>query len=129
MQALKRKYESLQEERTAQQHVCELLRTRPEAEAMSIFRRLQGGERPEDIMRHVQHGDLLLQLSLRPDFDDQAGGASSEPFSESRAAPRPSHSISAVKAEYTLAGQRTADRATSHFLILGITLSAKWWSR
>lgn len=79
VQALRRKYETLQEKRSAQQQVCELLRTRPEAEALSIFRRLREGDSPEVVMRHVQHGDLLLQLSLRSESEQQSETSSSEP--------------------------------------------------
>lgn len=63
-QAIKRKYELIQGERSAFQELWELLQTRPENEALSIFRRLREGDTPEAVMQTVRHGDLLLQLSL-----------------------------------------------------------------
>ncbi|KAB5539349.1 hypothetical protein GE09DRAFT_315696 [Coniochaeta sp. 2T2.1] len=64
VQALKRKFDSLQGEASSLQQVYELLRTRPEAEALSIFHKIRDGESHESILQFVRHGDLLLQLSL-----------------------------------------------------------------
>ncbi|KAH8902331.1 hypothetical protein BR93DRAFT_972721 [Coniochaeta sp. PMI_546] len=63
VQALKRKFDSLQGEATSLQQVYDLLRTRPEGEAVSIFRRIRDGESHDSILQFVRHGDLLLQLS------------------------------------------------------------------
>ncbi|KAB5511549.1 hypothetical protein GE09DRAFT_905073, partial [Coniochaeta sp. 2T2.1] len=64
VQALKRKFDSLQGEASSLQQVYDLLRTRPEAEALSIFHKIRDGESHESILQFVRHGDLLLQLSL-----------------------------------------------------------------
>jgi hypothetical protein len=45
-----------------------ILRTRQESEANSIFQRIRTGDDVEAIVRSVQDGDLLLQLATQPDF-------------------------------------------------------------
>jgi hypothetical protein len=45
----------------------ELLRTKPAEEASEILRRVRGGLDPEVVLRHVEAGDLLLQVSLVPE--------------------------------------------------------------
>ena len=84
VQALKRKFDSLQGEASSLHQVYNLLRTRPEDEAISILRRIRGGESHESILQFVHHGDLLLQLSLDSNASSRSnsgpsGGLTSPP--------------------------------------------------
>ncbi|KAB5572280.1 hypothetical protein GE09DRAFT_663067 [Coniochaeta sp. 2T2.1] len=87
-QALKRKFDSLQGKASSLQQVYDLLRTRPEDEAWSIFRWIRDGESPESILQFVHHGDLLLQLSLLAETGPQTDRFTST----SDAVTSPSHS-------------------------------------
>lgn len=44
-----------------------MLQARPDAEAREIFKRIRGGMDAESILRHIQEGDVLLQLALVPE--------------------------------------------------------------
>ena len=44
-----------------------MLQSRPEQEAGEVYRRIRRGDDAESILRHVKHGDLLVQLSLVPE--------------------------------------------------------------
>ncbi|KAK3369747.1 hypothetical protein B0T24DRAFT_533170 [Lasiosphaeria ovina] len=66
--ALKRKYADLENQTNVYESIYKILATRPESEVAAILRRIRAGEQPEAILRHVQHGDLLLQLSVVPEF-------------------------------------------------------------
>ena len=44
-----------------------MLASRPSSEAEGILQRIREGVDPESILRHIQDGDLLLQLSLTPE--------------------------------------------------------------
>jgi Fungal Zn(2)-Cys(6) binuclear cluster domain len=66
-QALKRKYSELREHKTTYEQICELLQARPHAEANQIFKRIRNGADAESILRYIEEGDLLLQLSLVPE--------------------------------------------------------------
>jgi len=43
------------------------MRDRPADEAMVIFNSIRRGNAPDDIVRRVEHGDVLLQLNLMPE--------------------------------------------------------------
>ncbi|KAJ9162035.1 C6 transcription factor [Coniochaeta hoffmannii] len=75
-QALKRKHDSLQGEASSLQQVYDLLRTRPEDEALSIFHKIRDGESHASILQFVHHGDLLLQLSLTGNASPRTDGFS-----------------------------------------------------
>ncbi|KAK0726762.1 hypothetical protein B0T26DRAFT_737695 [Lasiosphaeria miniovina] len=66
--ALKRKYADLENQTNVYENIYKILATRPESEVAAILRRIRAGEQPEAILRHVRHGDLLLQLSVVPEF-------------------------------------------------------------
>jgi hypothetical protein len=72
--ALKRKHEELEEKvqyiNESNQALRELLthiRTRPEAEAASIFKKIRDGEDVRSVVRQTHDADLLLQLQLEPE--------------------------------------------------------------
>lgn len=44
-----------------------MLQTRTEKEADEVFRRIRRGADADAILRHVKHGDMLVQLSLVPE--------------------------------------------------------------
>lgn len=77
----------MQGEASSLQQVYDLLRTRPEGEALSIFRKIRDGESHESILQFVHHGDLLLQFSLTSATSPSIGG-----FSNSAAPTSPSYS-------------------------------------
>ncbi|KAL1837226.1 hypothetical protein VTJ49DRAFT_4108 [Mycothermus thermophilus] len=66
-QALKRKYQELQSQKTAFEQVYEVLQTRSESEAVEVFRRIRNGDDASSILRHVNYGDVLVQLALVPE--------------------------------------------------------------
>jgi hypothetical protein len=66
-QALKRKYNELQSQKSAFEQVYEVLQTRPEQEADEVFRRIRRGADAGSILRHVKYGDMLVQLALVPE--------------------------------------------------------------
>ncbi|KAI9652806.1 MAG: hypothetical protein M1821_007804 [Bathelium mastoideum] len=66
-QALKRKYSELQNLENAQARVYELLRDRPYLDATAILQRIRNGASPQAIIQQTEHGDLLLQLHLKPE--------------------------------------------------------------
>jgi hypothetical protein len=88
--ALKRKYDALQSEASSMQQVFDLLQTRPEAEALSIFHKIRDGESHASILQCVRHGDLLLQLSSTGASSSRTDGCSRSDFgtSSSHSEPR-----------------------------------------
>ncbi|KAK4101616.1 hypothetical protein N658DRAFT_558748 [Parathielavia hyrcaniae] len=66
-QALKRKFNELQSQKSAFEQVYELLQTRPDKEADELFRRIRRGADAGAILRHVNYGDMLVQLALVPE--------------------------------------------------------------
>ncbi|OIW29229.1 hypothetical protein CONLIGDRAFT_715599 [Coniochaeta ligniaria NRRL 30616] len=103
VQALKRKFDSLQGEASSLQQVYDLLRTRPEGEALSIFRRIRDGDSHDSILQYVHHGDLLMQLSLTSDSSSRTG-------SDLDRRPRPSSSRSTPQSPLV---DRDSGRGTS----------------
>ncbi|KAK7698116.1 hypothetical protein SLS64_012891 [Diaporthe eres] len=67
VQALKRKHDESQHENHIYRELYRLLVTVGEPEALDILQRLRAGTDVETTIRHVQEGDLLLQLALRPE--------------------------------------------------------------
>ncbi|KAK4155533.1 hypothetical protein C8A00DRAFT_13446 [Chaetomidium leptoderma] len=66
-QALKRKYSELQSQKSTYQQVYEVLQTRPDKEAEEVYQRIRRGADADSILRHVNHGDMLVQLALVPE--------------------------------------------------------------
>ncbi|KAF5026003.1 hypothetical protein F66182_1905 [Fusarium sp. NRRL 66182] len=60
------RYEALQESHPAAV-VYRAIQTRPQAEALEIFRRIQAGVDPETLSRQLSSADLLLQVQLEPE--------------------------------------------------------------
>ncbi|KAF2186137.1 hypothetical protein K469DRAFT_726495 [Zopfia rhizophila CBS 207.26] len=71
--ATKRKHDQLQAQFSAYEELYNLLQTRPDNVATEIFRRIRQGADVQSILRHVQDGDLLLQISLLPDTQYRSG--------------------------------------------------------
>lgn len=67
-QALKRKYDQLQDKSSSFEELYHLMRTLPEAEALDIVRRIRADHADVGkVVRQVKQGCLLLQLALTPD--------------------------------------------------------------
>ncbi|KAK4196408.1 hypothetical protein QBC40DRAFT_234412 [Triangularia verruculosa] len=66
-QALKRKFGELEARAAVYVELYELLRDRSDIESAEIFKRIRGGGSPGSILRRIKEGDLLLQLSLKPE--------------------------------------------------------------
>jgi hypothetical protein len=64
---IRRRYQQLKEKRTAHEDLYEMLQVMPERDAADVFRRIRGGAKADGIVRHVQEGSLLLELSLTPE--------------------------------------------------------------
>lgn len=64
---IRRRYQQLKEKQTAHENLYELLQVMSERDAADIFRRIRSGAKAEGIVRHVQEGNLLLELSLSPE--------------------------------------------------------------
>lgn len=67
-QALKRKFGELEARAAVYVELYELLRDRSDIECAEIFKRIRMGGPPESILRRIKEGDLLLQLSLKPEM-------------------------------------------------------------
>lgn len=66
-QALKRKFNELQARRSTFEQIYDVLRTRSDKEAEEVFRRIRKGTDATAILRHVNYGDVLVQLALVPE--------------------------------------------------------------
>ncbi len=66
-QALKRKYNELQLEKSTFEQIYDVLQTRSDQEAEEVFRRIRRGTDATSILRHVNYGDVLVQLALVPE--------------------------------------------------------------
>lgn len=66
-QALKRKYSELQSQKTAFEQIYDVLQTRTDKEAEEVFQRIRRGADVGSILRHVNYGDVLVQLALVPE--------------------------------------------------------------
>jgi hypothetical protein len=71
---LKRKYNQLQEQvaelensHTNLHRLVHALQSRPEADAIAIFRRLRNEADIDTVLRHVSTGELLIQLQVTPE--------------------------------------------------------------
>lgn len=60
-QAWKRRYDTADESNSIYRDFFDALRCRPSEEVTDIVGRRRAGARIEDLLRHVQTGDLLLQ--------------------------------------------------------------------
>jgi hypothetical protein len=83
----------LQGEASSLQQVYDLLRTRPEGEALSIFHRIRDGDSHDSILQYVHHGDLLMQLSSTTGTSSRTDGApnKAKASSFSRSTPQSPH--------------------------------------
>ncbi|KAK3301844.1 uncharacterized protein B0T15DRAFT_563508 [Chaetomium strumarium] len=66
-QALKRKLSEVHDRETTFRQIFEHLRDRPETEVGEIVKRIRNGTEPEQILRYIRDGDLLLQLAVVPE--------------------------------------------------------------
>ena len=66
-QALKRKFSELQTRHSAIEDIFDIMRVRSEEEAFEIFQRIRKGTEPTTILRHVNYGNILLQLAVVPE--------------------------------------------------------------
>ncbi|KAK0630112.1 hypothetical protein B0T17DRAFT_490691 [Bombardia bombarda] len=66
-QALKRKFNELQAQQSTYEHIYDILQARPKEEAEEVFQRIRRGADAHSILRQVSHGDLLVQLALKPE--------------------------------------------------------------
>lgn len=57
----------MQEKGPVYQRIYELLKSMPRVDAEQILNRIRAGAEPEAILRSVDEGDLLLQMSLMPE--------------------------------------------------------------
>ena len=64
---IRRRYQQLKDKRTSQEELYDMLQVMHERDAADVFRRIRAGANAEAIVRHVQEGSLLLELSLSPD--------------------------------------------------------------
>lgn len=65
-QSLKRKYDALAEGNNVNEELIRIFRSKPIEEATNILSRLRAGPSIETLVQHVKSGELLLQLSVRP---------------------------------------------------------------
>ncbi|XXG97941.1 hypothetical protein Hte_004257 [Hypoxylon texense] len=68
LRAQKRKLTDLEIKCQAYEDLLSILRSRPDSETNQVLQRLRMGEDVQAIVNAVQDGDLLLQLSLKPDL-------------------------------------------------------------
>ncbi|KAM7209353.1 hypothetical protein V8F20_000403 [Naviculisporaceae sp. PSN 640] len=66
-QALKRKFNELQDRTSAHEQIFDILRSRPEKDAIEVLKRIRQGVDAATILRHVTVGNIMLQLSLVPE--------------------------------------------------------------
>lgn len=66
-EAAKRKRNEHDESQANYAELVQLLKTRPLNEAQQVFFRIRSGEDIGHIVRHVRHGDLLLQMRTSPE--------------------------------------------------------------
>ncbi|CAI6315083.1 unnamed protein product [Periconia digitata] len=64
---VRQKYEDLQKRQSAHEELLSLMRTLPEQDATELFLRVRAGGDSATIVKHVQDGNLLLQLQLVPE--------------------------------------------------------------
>jgi hypothetical protein len=66
-QAVKRKLDDSREQLSRYEELYRLLRTRKSPDVQEIIRGIRAGDDVETVVRHVQHGDLLLQMHVSPE--------------------------------------------------------------
>ena len=66
-QAAKRKYTELERQMNDFKSVYHALQVRPKGDAQAIFRRIRRGDDVDVIARHIEFGDLLIQVALEPE--------------------------------------------------------------
>jgi hypothetical protein len=64
--AIRQRYQQLKERRTAQDELYEMMQTMSETDAAEIFHRVRSGATADAIVRHVNEGNLVLELSVVP---------------------------------------------------------------
>ncbi|CEI41678.1 unnamed protein product [Fusarium venenatum] len=66
-QALKRKYSAAEGENTVHRRFVDILRSYPAQDVNNILGRLRGGASVDELVRHIESGDMLLELSVAPE--------------------------------------------------------------
>ncbi|KAH6980204.1 hypothetical protein EDB82DRAFT_578349 [Fusarium venenatum] len=66
-QALKRKYSAAEGENTVHRRFVDILRSHPAQDVNNILGRLRGGASVDELVRHIESGDMLLELSVAPE--------------------------------------------------------------
>lgn len=64
--ALKRKYDELIQRKTKYEELYELLQTHSLEEATEVYKRIRAGDDAGLLLRHIQDGNLLLQMRMVP---------------------------------------------------------------
>ncbi|KAL6704951.1 hypothetical protein ACN47E_007496 [Coniothyrium glycines] len=64
---IRQRYTQLQAQRNSYEDLVNLLRDIPEGDFLDILRRIRAGDDAHDILRHVQGGNLLMQLCVAPE--------------------------------------------------------------
>jgi hypothetical protein len=67
--ALKRKFDEVQQKRDTYKELYQILQLRSEKDALDILRRIRTGAGVEAILKHIKDGDLLVELALSPNTD------------------------------------------------------------
>ncbi|EYB22091.1 hypothetical protein FG05_09102 [Fusarium graminearum] len=67
-QAWKRKYSAVDGENSVHRRFIDIFRSHPVQDVNDILNRLRGGTSVDELVRHVESGDLLLELSVAPDI-------------------------------------------------------------
>jgi hypothetical protein len=57
----RRKYADLKLRMTAHEELFDMLRTMPDADAHEVLQRIKAGLQPDDILRLIRDGNLLMQ--------------------------------------------------------------------
>ncbi|KAG5802723.1 hypothetical protein H9Q74_008189 [Fusarium xylarioides] len=63
---IKRKLTDIEERLHAHEELYSIMQNRTEEESLSIIRRIKSGQDVRTVLRHLQDGDLLLQVALVP---------------------------------------------------------------
>jgi len=66
-QAVKRRYNELETRKTDLERIYQALQLRSEADAQAVLLKIRRGDDLEVIARHIDFGDLLIQVSLQPE--------------------------------------------------------------
>ncbi|KAM0561599.1 hypothetical protein ACHAPJ_002767 [Fusarium lateritium] len=65
--AIKKKLTDMEERLQAHEELYSIMQTKTEEESLSILNRIRSGQDVRSVLRHLQDGDLLLQVALVPE--------------------------------------------------------------